>query len=463
MCTRFVPRPTTNERGGTLILVLVTLAVLLVSAVGVLQNSVGSWRTAGNDRTTKSALAIAEGGAEYARETLRTQLRAGATLSQKLTTAANNGALVDATLLSAFNGSTGASNATANMPLIASTSFGTGSFQVFLTNDRAEAGKASQSASVISQTDTNQRAMITSFGTGPGGVLATVQEQLRIFDGFAPGQTVPGVIVLPGPTVNFQLSCSTGGQETLNNNVDQNHQNTDPACSSVRQVSGVEQSGAGGCFPTVAVSTNAAKSSVDTQIQLQRPSNFGSCAPFAGIATENFLPSASNPYDSVNANTPLLVGDTRLISVKYLTKLVADVQAVADFHAVTDAGFTLGTDLSPKIVAITGNATFSGNTSGSGILLVTGTLTFTGTASYNGIVLVIGAGNYQYNGSGQMLGATLVANINTPWTSNPAYVGIPTYADNGIGTTVQRYDATNLSKRADAIMPLQIVSFQQLR
>jgi len=215
----------------------------------------------------------------------------------------------------------------------------------------------------------------------------------------------------------------------------------------------------------VSVSSNAAKALVDTEIQMKRPNNYQSCPPFTGPSTENFLPTESNPYDPVSPNAPQLVGDRRLISVRYLKKLIADVKTVADYHSTSDAGFTLGSTDNPKVVAITGDVTFSGNTSGAGVLLVTGKLTFTGTPSYSGVILVVGAGNYEYsgNGNGKMYGTTLVANIDTPWADNPSYVGIPTYDDNGGGNSTQQYDTTSLSKRAAAVMPLQIVSFQQLR
>src|SRR5262249_43125989 len=155
---------------------------------------------------------------------------------------------------------------------IPSTNFGSGSFQVFLMNDRFEPGSASQSASVQSQTDSNNRIMITSFGTGPGGSIAAVQEQLQVFNAFLPGQTMPGLIILPGPSVNFQ---------TFDSNA--------------RQVTGASPNG--GCYPTISVSTNAALAAVNTAINNKRPNNYQSCSPFTGIATENFLPTVANPYD----------------------------------------------------------------------------------------------------------------------------------------------------------------------
>ena len=86
-----------DERGMAMIITVLALMVLLVLGIGLLQNSVASVRVAGNDRTTKAALTIAIAGAEEARETLRVQAKAGQTLSQELTTAANGSTLVNAT------------------------------------------------------------------------------------------------------------------------------------------------------------------------------------------------------------------------------------------------------------------------------------------------------------------------------------------------------------------------------
>lgn len=426
------------------IITVLALMVLLILGVGLLQNSVASLRVAGNDRTTKAALAIAQAGAEYARETLRIQLKSGQTLNQELATAANGGALVNATRLSAFAGTTALVNQTTNRPLISPTSFRSGNFQVFLTNDRKESGAVSQAASVQSSTDTNARVMITAFGNGPGGSVAAVQEQVKLYDAFLPGQTLPGTIILPGPTVNFQSFDSNS-----------------------RQVTGKDSQN--NCYPTVATTTNAANTQVINAINNAKP-NYQSCVPYTGLATENFLPTASNPYDPVSPNTPLLAGDPRLIRVNYLNDIVAKVTAVADFHSQSDAGFTLGSTASPKIVAINGDASFSGNISGAGILLVTGTLTFQGTPTFNGLILVIGDGNYVYNGygNGTIAGAILVANVNSPWignscTASDPCVGTPRYKDNGGGNSTKMYDGPSLSGYASPIMPLQILSFQQLR
>lgn len=463
-----------SEHGMALIVSLLAIALLTVLALGVVQNSIASWRSASNDRTTKAALAIAEGGAEYAREALRINLKQNnTTLNQLLATAANGGALVNATTLPSFGGSTGLFNGTANAPLVGTANFAAGTFQVFLTNDRAEPAFApDQVASVQSTADTNNQIMITSFGSGPGGSLAVVQEQLRIFDAFLGARNMPGVLVLPGPSVIFQSFTSAARYVT--------------GCDYVPPP-GVQCTA--DCLPTVAVTTNAAKRTVDNEICL-RSSNgnnggalpYDSCPPFKAMgpsnyncidntkpfvipSTQNFLLPQHNPYDPMSPNNVNPEGDPRLISVKYLSQLVASIKAVADFHSLTDPGFTGGTTTSPKIIAIDGDQDFPNNWTGAGILLVTGIMNFKGGFTYDGVMLAIGKGAFVHggNGNGEMRGVTLVANTQIPWSVNPAYVGVPSYQDNGGGSSSSQYSSLDLLRHAASIMPLKRVTFQQLR
>jgi Tfp pilus assembly protein PilX len=457
-----------NERGIALVVTVLALVLLIILSLGILQNSVASLRTAGNDRTTKAALAIAEAGAEYARETLRVQLKSGtiANLSKGLARAANGGTLVDATQRTRFLGSTGLVNNTTNTPLVLPTSFSSGSFQVFLTNDRGEFNGANQSASVQSPTDTNSRVMITSFGNGPGGALAAVQEQVSLFTAFFPGRTLPGLIVMPGPDVSYSGPKS------------QPH-----------QLNGIDQSPPNGCYATVAVTTNTAVNSVIAGIK--KTQSYQSCYPFtnppsslAVPSVENFLfpkgnpdpapedPShGDNPYDNVTPNTPGFQGDVKLTRWRYLEDLARRVSEAPGFHSTSDDGFTYGSTSDPKIVAIDGDLEISGNTTGAGIVLVRGTLTLHGTPSYKGLFLAIGKGSVVIDGGGNgtFMGSILIANTNTPWKGcdpthdNNCYVGIPSYLDNGGGNAKQYYDSNSLTGFAADIMPLNLLTFQELR
>jgi Tfp pilus assembly protein PilX len=451
----------TDQRGMALVVTLLALVVLLVVGVGVLQTSVAGLRASANDRMSKSALAVAESGIEYGRERLRTLLRAGPiTLSQKLTQAANGGTLVNATRFSAFNGSTGLNNSTTNLALIGPTQFRSGSFQVFLTNDRCEtmAGGVcvNQAASVQSTVDTNNKIMLTSLGTGPGGSLAAVQQQVKVFDAFAAGPNMPATVVLPGPNVDFVPFTSNSAAVK---GCDLNTGNGNPVG-----------------YPTIAVSSQAA---LTNALSFFNPDGKGKykdkyddCSPMGSGAAnsfENFLastPSNPNPYDSSTGNTPLVPGNPQLVEVAYLKNLVSLVWEAADYRSTGAAITTLGTADHPVIAFIDnpgGEVQYGGSPTGYGILLVTGQLTFTGTPTYTGLILCIGDGRFQYtgNGTGTITGSILVANIKNPY--NEQYVGVPYYHDTGAGNHIQQYDSTSLSTYANAIMPLQSLTFQQLR
>jgi hypothetical protein len=142
------------------------------------------------------------------------------------------------------------------------------------------------------------------------------------------------------------------------------------------------------------------------------------------------------------------------------------IKPVADYTSTGAPVTTLGTADNPAIVVIDnpgGEVQYSGDPTGYGILLVTGQLTFTGRPEYHGVILCIGDGKFLYagNGTGHIYGSILVANTNNPY--NDQYVGIPSYHERGGGAHVQWYDTTALSRYANAIMPLQRLTFQQLR
>jgi Tfp pilus assembly protein PilX len=454
-----------GQHGAALIVVLLAMVILMVLGVGMLQTSIAGLRTSANDRTSKTALAVAESGIEFAREQLRTMLRTGPiTLSTELAHVANEGTLVNATQISAFNGSTGLTNYTTNNPLIPPRAFGAGSFQVFLTNDRCETPAGgicvNQPSSVQSTVDTNNRIMLTSLGTGPGGSLAVVQEQLKVTDAFS-NDHLPANIILPGPDIDFEPFTSESPDICGCDS---------PTCSHDPGVKG---------YPTIAVSSQAALTTAlsfyDSAKKEKYKDKYDDCGPFGTGATnsfENFLPSdptsIPNPYEHNTTNNPPVPGDPRLVEVAYLQKLVATIKSVADYTSTGNNTVQLGTSTAPAISVIDnpgGEVTYSGKVEGYGILLVTGQLTFKGDVSYSGLILCIGDGRFQYtgNGNGTINGSILVANVNSPYSGNPKYVGVPYYHDTGGGNHKQYYSSNCLSTYANAILPLQRLTFQQLR
>lgn len=441
----------TNERlddggprsceGVALTLALFVMLMMTLLGYGVLAASRSATRVSNGFQSQKIAFEAAEAGVEYARERVRTRRASGTSYTQLLTTARNGGRLVDASSLASFSGTTGLVNATTNIPFVASTALGGGAFQAFVNNDRAEG--------VTTATDSNNAIMLTSFGSGPNGVgFAVVQAEVRMGLDLP---AIPGVITLPGPSVDFHPFNS----ETNEHEVD-----GDDAASS-------------NCYATIGVTSSTALAQVNAAIAA-KADHYVTCPSRRGASsTENFVSnnpaSPSNPYEPRTPNTPPIVaGDPRLMSVSYLTGLVGKIRDVADFRSPSDPGFTLGSTDSPKIVVIDGDYTVT--TAGAGILVVTGALQFNTNISYTGLILAVGKGSVTVvkGGTGSdQYGALLVANTSVPWITDPRYVGIPSYTDGGSGTSNggnQVYD----SRLAQAItvrqsLPLELVSYQQLR
>jgi hypothetical protein len=106
------------------------------------------------------------------------------------------------------------------------------------------------------------------------------------------------------------------------------------------------------------------------------------------------------------------------------------------------AGTTFGTDASPRITYINGDATVSG---GAGVLVVTGTLTFNGNTNFDGLILVIGQGimNVHGGGGGQVNGEVLIANTNSHTSpfGQLATLGSPTLNWTGGGSNFIQYNS----------------------
>jgi hypothetical protein len=205
--------------------------------------------------------------------------------------------------------------------------------------------------------------------------------------------------------------------------------------------------------------------------------NVGSDVPAIGTTTDVAAPGDSSPTDTANKAAASIAaaiakpanftgagcaaGDDvqNVIGVapSYNTPagLNALVQSViGSANVVTSNASTItnwGTDASPQVIAITGDATVS---SGAGILLVTGNLTASGGFSWDGLILVIGKGSMTVNGGGNgaINGAMVVANIEdstktpdyatSPSESNYAStLGSPTWNWNGGGTNFFQYNS----------------------
>lgn len=429
-----------REKGIALVTTLFILTLLFLLGSGLAMATRGATMVSSSYRSQKIAFESAESGIEFTRESIRASLSDGRTLDELLR---DGGTLVDATRLLGFRGTTGSNNRSGQTPRVASRALGSAAFQVFLNNDRGDG--------VTSTTDTNDRILLTSFGNGPTGVgFAAVQVELQIF--FADFPPLPGLIVLPGPDV--EISAAHANPIALR---------------------GEDGAQPGSCYPTFAVSSQAALQSLNNAIA-SRPGSYTTCNPSGPPregpqTTESFIrndPTApANPYSpSWDYAPPLQEGTPRLTEVDYLDGFLQRARAAV--HSVAsdcDSLSSLGSSSSPQVVVVNGDCSL--NRDGAGILVVTGALTIRGDRSYEGLILVIGEGRVTIDGSGNGItidGAMLVANTRQPWSQDSRYVGVPRFDDNGGGNSVRQYDSTWANARpARQTLPLEKIAYQQLR
>jgi Tfp pilus assembly protein PilX len=427
-----------GERGFAIVVSLVIMLILTLLGSGLLMMSDGATRAATGLNEQTNAFEVADGGIELARQRVMICLNGNdavppcnvpRTPSGLLAAVANGGALVNPLSLAAppngFGTTSGTTNATGNLPIVASNSAALppSAFQVFLTNDTVDGPQ--------NVTDTNYILMLTSFGSGPNGIgFAAIQTNLAIRSKLPRIPTLPGTLVMPGPNVSVSMANS--------------------------YVFNVDNTASGACEPTIAVTSPTSLLTIAaSNLGIKRPLGYTTCNPvggpnLSGVSTvSNFIDDSganlgNNPYGHfANSPTPFSSGDPTLASVAYLNGLVAGIRANADYAGPGTGNINLGTVSSPEIVVIDGDFTMSGNTTGAGILVVTGTLTWNGTPDYAGQILTIGAGSMVVNGGGKggiTFGGLLIANTRSPWTQNSNYVGIPSLTFKGGGDATWGYD-----------------------
>ncbi len=387
-----------GQAGSALVVSLLTMLIVFVISTGLAVSSRSGERVASAFKNQQNSFEVAVAGLENAREAVRAA-RFNDPLSTTFTpmlqsVAASGTTLVDSTARANFGATTnGAVNGTSpqNTPALGPSSLDGSIYQVFLTNDGADA--------VTSTTDTDEKITLTSFASGPNTIGFTVVQGVYVPDPALNVPPLPALMVLPGRSINLNLPNS---QATMNGNGGGTLPNNK-------------------CYADIAVSNSALKAGVEGQ--MKRDSNYTTCIPGRsgtqnGInAVDNFI-SGVNPYDG-STNTPnLQAGSANLTSVSYLTSLYGQLRAVADYTE-SSSSIDFGTATAPTLVVYNGNLTV-GPGAHYGILMVKGNLTLDGNASYTGAVYAIGPGNVLRNGggNGQWCGGMLIANTDTPDSSN---------------------------------------------
>ena len=381
-----------NENGAALVVGLLFIVLLAMLGITAVVMTTTDMKIGGNYKTVTQAFYIADAGLEFARDQLRTNLEASITISQMLAARVGDDAyLSDSASANISNGTFPADD----LPLIAQTSFGGGTYRVYLTNDGTDG--------VTSLTDTNNRVTITSIGQGPANSLSILQEVVQKLE-LPP---MPGAVCLPGPNVIF-----------------------DGSNSNASGISGETES-------AISLTSPAAEATVQTNLtDIGRIDNY-TCEAGAGDACIN------DELDNF---------DDQLTTVAGIEELADAFRSEADTYLPGPGAYPLtaaqvGTTSDRKIVFVDSDAIL-GPVGGAGMLIVTGELTIQGNFNYNGVILCIGKGKLLRNGAGngEILGAVFVAKTRDDYGNLLSVLGVPTFNLAGGGNSDIRFDASEVAK-----------------
>lgn len=379
-----------DEKGMVLVVVIMLLTALVIIGFAAINMTNTDMKISANYRSGSQALYIAEAGLENARDQLRINIAGGSTMSQLLAArVGTNGVLSNSNEVANFY--SGGGFVSDDIPYITNTTFGAGTYRVYLTNAAPE--------SVTSTTDADDRVTLTSIGrVTSDNSMAVAQIIVQPFN----LPNFPGAIVLPGPNVTFLGANSNA--------------------------SGV----AGGMESAISTNSAAAEAAVETHLTaIGRIGNYV-CNTMSGAACINNEPTEFDPsYSTVSG----------INGLSNTIKSMADTTKTGPY-ALTAAD--VGTTTNRKIVFVDGDATL-GPVNGAGILVVTGKLTLSGNFNYDGVILVIGKGDLLRNGggTGTINGGVLVANTNN--ATSDTVLGTPIFDTSGGGNTDINYSAGSIN------------------
>ncbi|MBU4581805.1 MAG: pilus assembly PilX N-terminal domain-containing protein [Proteobacteria bacterium] len=382
-----------DEKGMILVVSLMMISALLLLGTTAVMTSTTDMKINSNYKTSTQALYIAEAGIEVARGQLRNL--GGSTLSQILAARAGaNGSLSNSA--NSANFYTNSAFVSDDLPYVAQTSFGGGTYRVYLTNAATLTG-VSPVETVTSTTDTDLRVTLTSFGQGPNNSLVVVQEVVKQLT-LPP---LPGAIVLPGPGVAFN-----GGNSNA---------------------SGVDGMSESAITLTSAASQTAV---VNNLTSINRIDNYTCSSP----------PCINNEAATIDPTWNSVSG------IEGLYNTLMSMADVVTTGTTTLTAAQVGTTANRKIVVVNGDATL-GPVDGAGILIVTGQLSLYGNFNYKGLIMCIGQGNlFRYGGgNGDIEGAILVARTRDASNNLLTTLGDSTYNTNGGGNSDIIYNGANTS------------------
>jgi hypothetical protein len=197
-------------------------------------------------------------------------------------------------------------------------------------------------------------------------------------------------------------------------------------------------------LPAIGVGDATGVTNMDAQIPSNRQGMYTGLAP---IPPAPAVPSVQNEgvgtalYPSNNVLGPTSNWSDPAQLNQLAQAMANEANIVCPGNAAC-ASTTFGTDASPKITYINGDATLSG---GAGVVVVTGTLTFNGNTNFDGLILVIGQGimNVKGGGGGQVNGEVLIANTNshTAPFGQLATLGSPSLNWTGGGSNFIQYNS----------------------
>jgi hypothetical protein len=392
-----------DEKGMVLIVALLLIAALVLLGTTAVMISTTDMKISANYKSSTQAFYIAEAGIEQARAQLRNL--GSSTLSQILAASAGpNGLLSNSAVSSNFyaNGAF----VTDDIPYIPQSSFGGGTYRVYLTNAATLPGVLPIETVTLTD-DTDLRVTLTSFSQGPNNSFAVVQvvaKKLTL-------PALPGAIILPGPGVAFQ-----GGNSNASSVV-------------------------GGIESAIVTTSNNSRDIVENQLEsIGRIDNY----------TCNTSPCISNEETTIDPTWNSVSGIEGLYNTLIsMADVVTGTTTGATATTTTLTADQVGTTSNRTIVVVNGNAVL-GPVNGAGILIVTGQLTLNGNFNYHGLIMCIGQGNLLRNGggNGEIEGSILVARTRDTSNNLLTTLGNPTYNTNGGGNSdiIYNPNEANLSQ-----------------